>query len=83
MSKAFQEALLKARALTPQEQLALVAALSQLLSYEQWTESPRDGMLSEQEEAEVLSRINAYEAGKAITLSGSDFREELRKKYGG
>ena len=82
MSKAFQEALLKARALTPQEQLALVAALSQMLSYEQWTESSRDGMLSEQEEAEVLRRINAYEAGKAITLSGSDFREELRKKYG-
>ncbi len=82
MSKAFQEALLKARALTPQEQLALVAALSQMLSYEQWTESSRDGMLSEQEEAEVLSRINAYEAGKAITLSGSDFREELRKRYG-
>ncbi|MEZ4825956.1 MAG: hypothetical protein R3C61_06635 [Bacteroidia bacterium] len=32
MSKAFQKALLEAKALSPQEQLALIAALSQFLS---------------------------------------------------
>jgi putative addiction module component (TIGR02574 family) len=82
MSKAFQEALLQARSLTPQEQLALVAALSKLLSQQQWTEISYEGMLPEKDEQELLKRVEAYEAGKTTTISGSDFREELRKKYG-
>lgn len=82
MSKAFQETLLQAQSLTPQEQLALVAALSQLLSQQQWTEISHEGMLPDKDEQEVLRRVEAYEKGKAATLSGNSFREELRKKYG-
>lgn len=82
MSNAFQEALSHARSLTPQEQLALVAALSQLLSQQQWTTVSYDGMLPDKDEQVLLKKVEAYEKGKLATLSGNDFREELRKKYG-
>lgn len=82
MSKAFQQALSQATSLTPQEQLALVAALSQMLSKQQWATVSYEGMLPEADEAIVLKRVEEYEKGHVSTISGSNFREELREKYG-
>ena len=86
MSQAFQKALLEAKALSPQEQLALIAALSQLLSQQNLfpgtaSLSP-DYMLPSEYEAEVLRRVKDYEEGKSKTISGKLFRQELKKKYG-
>lgn len=82
MSKAFQQALHQAQALSPQEQLALVAALSQWLAQQEWPTLPYEGMLPEEDENEVLNRVKAFENGEGKTISGTTFRKELRKKYG-
>ena len=86
MSKAFQKALLEARALSPQEQLALIATLSQLLSQQKVFPgvepiSP-ENVFSQDDEIEVLRRVKNYEEDKTQTITGKVFREELKKKYG-
>ncbi|MEZ4777330.1 MAG: hypothetical protein R3D00_29405 [Bacteroidia bacterium] len=86
MSKAFQKALLEAKALSPQEQLALIAALSQFLSQKNvfpgTTPLSPEAIFSREDEAEVLRRVRNYEEGKAKTLSGNIFRENLKNKFG-
>ena len=86
MSKAFQKTLLEAKALSPQEQLALIAALSHLLSQQSVFPGTEDAfhedMLPAEDEAEVLRRVKNYEEGKSKTISGKAFREELKKKFG-
>jgi hypothetical protein len=84
MRKAFIQTLSQAKELSPQKQIALIAALSQLL-YKQKilpgeTESESDGFLSEEEEDNLLEKIRAYEAGRLASISGVDFREKMRKK---
>lgn len=86
MSEVFQKTLLDAKALSPHEQLALIAALSHLLSQQNvfpGTKSFIDGyMLPPEDEAEVLKRVKNYEEGKSKTISGKVFREGLKRKYG-
>ncbi|MEM7510956.1 MAG: hypothetical protein AAF388_08495 [Bacteroidota bacterium] len=82
MSDEFKEALQKAQNLSPQEQLALVATLSQLLSQQQLNELTFEEPLPEYAEKEVLKRVKRYEEGQDVGISGPSFREELRKKYG-
>ena len=86
MSKAFQKALLEAKALSPQEQLALIAALSQILSQKNvfpgTTPLSPEAIFSIEDEAEILRRVKDYEEGKSKTISGNLFRENLKKKYG-
>ena len=78
MSDTFQETLDRARTLSYHEQLALIAALSNSLSQE----VDFNAMLSAVDEEEVLKRVESYEKGKEKSISGTNFREELRKKYG-
>ena len=78
MSKSFEEALSHAKALSHEEQLALISLLSQMLA----EETALEKSLSEKEEQTLLNRIAAYEQGRTPTIPGDSFREELLKKYG-
>ncbi len=85
MSKAFQQTLSQAKELSPEEQLALIALLSRYLAMDQLStmgELAELDYLPEQDEAILLARIEAYEKGKSKTLSGVNFRANMRKKYG-
>ena len=86
MRKAFQKALLEAKALSPQEQLALIATLSQLLSQKNvfpgTTPLSPESIFSLEDDVEILRRVKDYEEGKSKTISGKTFREKLKKKYG-
>ncbi len=81
MSTAFQQTLSQAQALSRQEQMALIAALSQVLAESGSVMEVLDGVLPTKDEQEILSRIEAYEKGASKTISGEDFREMLREKY--
>ena len=85
MSKAYQKILSQAKTLNPQEQLALIAALSKWLSKQKLQALDEvksfEGMLPDEDEAVLLKRVESYEKGESQTISGKEFREELRKKY--
>lgn len=79
MSTAFQQTLSQAQALSRQEQMALIVALSQVLAEPGSVMEVLDGVLPVKDEQEILSRIEAYEKGASKTISGEDFREMQQK----
>lgn len=78
MSSTFQETLDKARSLSQEEQLLLIARLSENLAQTY----PEQAMLDPDSEKEAQRRIRTYEAGDGKPISGDTFRQQLRDKYG-
>lgn len=78
MASPFQEVLDQARSLSQAEQLLLIARLSEALAQPDATQV----MLDPTSEADVQRRIQAYEAGAGQTLSGEEFRRQMREKHG-
>lgn len=84
MSTIFQETLALVSKLSAQEQMALIAVLSQQV-YEMNVlpqELADQVQLPTEVEEALLARIAEYEQGKSTTISGDRFRDELREKYG-
>jgi len=78
MISSFQKVLDQARSLSQEEQLLLIARLSEAIAQT----DPKQVMLDPASEAEVQRRIQAHEAGVEKTLSGEEFRRQMREKYG-
>lgn len=84
MSTIFQEALALVSKLSAQEQMALIAVLSQQVYEMNVLPEVTTDLVQlpiEVEEA-LLARIAKYEQGESTTLSGDRFRDALREKYG-
>ena len=83
MSHAFQQALESVSRLSPQEQVALIALLSQQVYESQLlSEEDSDSRIPEDVMEGLLARVRAYENGSSNTISGQQFRDRLREKYG-
>lgn len=78
MASSFQKVLDQARSLSHEEQLLLIARLSEALAQA----DPEQVMLDPASEAEVQRRIQTHEAGVGKTLSGEEFRRQMREKHG-
>lgn len=84
MSSIFQETLALVSKLSAQEQMALIAVLSQQVYEMNVLPEVKTDLVQlpiEVEEA-LLARVAEYEQGKPTTISGERFRDELREKYG-